>query len=40
MVGSVNRITVIERIKHHFRYKGPLGPYFLFWNGVGRGGAR
>ena len=31
IVGSVNRITVTERIKApFFWYEGPLGPYYQF----------
>ena len=33
IVGYVNRITVTERIKHHFWYEGPLGPNYQFWKG-------
>ena len=33
LVGSVNRITVTERIKAPFWYEGPLGPYYQFWKG-------
>ena len=33
LVGSVNKITIQSREKHHFCYEGPLGPYYQFWKG-------